>query len=254
MIVCGPEKDACPQDMLTRKTVAVSSLLDGDKKFRSDIGPRVQKQGPESLRGLFWLTEQKDSSSLVSFARSNDGGNMGQGELRQGRYAFSVRVGGDRSWSFADNKFGGNFESVELVDLVYHFKLKSGSLQNPTAFSIIPEARNLGAKLEGNLGEWLLSFDMVKMTAEDAAAAGYSGSIVWDRISSAFGQDVDSARYLAVQVADGDSNPIQPAYDQWLAYMASSAAGGSPGEIHYREALTTDGSLRTVSEDLIGHI
>jgi hypothetical protein len=203
----------------------------------------VQKQGPEALRGLFWLTDQKDSSSLVSFARSNDGGNMGQGELRQGRYAFSVRVGGDRSWSFADNVFGGNFETVELLDLVYNFKEKSGSLQNPTAFSIIPEARNLGAKLEGKFGEWLLGFDMVKLASENATAAGYSGSIVWDRISSAFGQDIDSARYLAVQVVDGDSNPIQPAYDQWVAYMAGSAAGSSPGQIHYREALTTDGSL-----------
>jgi hypothetical protein len=157
------------------------------------MGPRVQKQGPEALRGLFWLTDQKDSSSLVSFARSNDGGNMGQGELRQGRYAFSVRVGGDRSWSFADNVFGGNFETVELLDLVYNFKEKSGSLQNPTAFSIIPEARNLGAKLEGKFGEWLLGFDMVKLASENATAAGYSGSIVWDRISSAFGQDIDSA-------------------------------------------------------------
>jgi len=243
MTVCGPEKDACPRDMLTSKTVEVSSLLNRDMKFRSDVGPRVQKQGPEALRGLFWLTEQKDSSSLVSFARSNDGGNMGQGELRQGQYAMSVRVGGDRSWSFADNVFGGNFETVGLLDLVYHFKLESGSLQKPTGFSIIPEARNLGLKLEGRYGEWVLGFDMVQLTAHNATAAGYPGSIVWDRISSAFGKEVDSARYLAVQVVDGDSKPIQPAYDQWVAYMASAAAGNSPGEIHYREALTTDGSL-----------
>merc|ERR1712178_93526 len=123
--------------MLTSKTVEIDSLLDNNQ-FRSDVGPRVMRQGPEALRGLFWLTQQGDSSSLASFARSYDGGNMGQGELRDGDYATSIRVGGDRSWSFADAP-GGSFETVELLDLVYHFRLESGSLEDPRSFRIIPE-------------------------------------------------------------------------------------------------------------------
>lgn len=242
MIVCGPQKAACPQDMLTARTVEVSSLLDSNKKFRSDVGPRVQTVGPKSLRGLFWLTKQGDSSSLASFAKSYDGGNMGQGELRDGDYAISIRVGGDRDWSFADSP-GGNFETVELLDLVYHFRLEAGTLEKPTAFRIIPEARNLGIKLEGVFAEWLLDFSMYKMTDEQATAAGFPGSIVWDRVSSIGDLNIDSSRYALVQVVDGDSNPIEPAYSQWVAHQSSSAAGSSPGKIHYREALTNDGSL-----------
>merc|ERR1719230_2171524 len=34
MMVCGPQKHACPQDMLTPKTVEISSLLDSNGKFR----------------------------------------------------------------------------------------------------------------------------------------------------------------------------------------------------------------------------
>lgn len=242
LVLCGPQKDACPQDMLTANSVEINALLDSNSKFRSDVGPRVQTVGPEALRGLFWLTNQGDSSSLASFAKSYDGGNMGQGELQEGEYAISIRVGGDRAWSFADAP-GGNFETVELLDLVYHFRLESGSLEDPTAFRIIPEARNLGITLEGRLAEWLLDFSMYKMTAENAAAAGFEGSIVWDRVSAVADQAIDSARYALVQVVDADSKPIEPAYSQWVAYQSSTAAGSSPGKIHYREALTNDGSL-----------
>lgn len=242
MVLCGPMRDACPQDMLTSKSVEISSLLDNDGKFRTDLGPRVQTQGPEALQGLFWLTNQGDSSSLASFAKSNDGGDMGQGELKKGDYAISIRVGGDRSWSFADAP-GGNFETVELLDLVYHFRLESGSLKKPTGFRILPEARNLGITLEGGISEWLLDFSMHKMSDEDARAQGFPGSIVWDRTSAVGGQDVDSARYALVQVVDGNRRPIEPAYSQWVAHQKSKDAGSSPGKIHYREALSNDGSL-----------
>lgn len=245
MELCGPEKDACPQSMLTPKSVEVSSLLTSsprETKFRSDIGPRVQRQGPVALQGLFWLTDQQDSSSLISFARSYDGGSMGQGVLSNGEYAISIRVGGDRGWSFADAP-GGNFETVGLLDLVYHFRLVAGTLENPNGFEIIPESRNLGTTLSGTFAEWLLSFSMNKLSAEEATAAGFGGSVVWDRISALAGQDVESARYLAVQIVDGDANPIEPAYSKWVAYMSSSEAGNSPGKIHYREALTNDGTL-----------
>jgi hypothetical protein len=228
--------------MLTPKAVDISSLLDTNGKFRSDVGPRVQNHGPAAQQGLFWLTKQGSSSSLASFAKSYDGGHMGQGELREGDYAISIRVGGDRGWAFADAP-GGNFETVELLDLVYHFRLESGSLENPTAFRIIPEARNPGLTLEGSLGEWLLDFSMQKMTSAEATAAGFAGSIVWDRISAVGGQNIESSRYKLVQVVDGDSNPIEPAYSQWVTHQSSANAGGTPGKIHYREALTNDGSL-----------
>jgi len=216
--------------------------LDSNGKFFSDVGPRVQNQGPAAQQGLFWLTKQGSSSSLASFAKSYDGGDMGQGELQEGDYAVSIRVGGDRSWAFADAP-GGNFETVELLDLVYHFRLESGSLENPTAFRFIPEARNLGLTLEGSMGEWLLDFSMQKMTSAEAAAAGFPGSIVWDRTSAVGGQNVESSRYALVQVVDGDSRPIEPAYSQWIAHQSSSDAGTTPGKIHYREALTNDGSI-----------
>merc|ERR1712070_525693 len=119
------------------------------------------------MGGLFWLTDQQESSSLISFARSYDGGSMGQGVLSNGEYAISIRVGGDRGWSFADAP-GGNFETVGLLDLVYHFRLVAGTLSDPRGFEIIPESRNLGVKLSGSAAEFLLSFSMNKLTADEA--------------------------------------------------------------------------------------
>lgn len=256
MLKCGPDRDACPQDMLTPRTVEVSSLLDSNNQFRSDVGPRVQSQGPNALRGIFWIAhhlndtfQRGDSACLASFAKSYDGGDMGQGELREGDDTISVRVAGDRSWSFGDSNrsfwsvesTGLNSKMAEYYDVVYHFRLMNGSLEDPTAFRIIAEHRNQGTKHEGWFSEFFVDWRMYKLTEQDATVAGFPGSIVWERVSFTIGGLIATARDLLVQIVDGDRNTIEPAYSQWVAHQNSSSS--HPGKIYYREALTNDGSL-----------
>jgi len=231
--------------MISMKTVATSDLLDSEGKFRSDVGPRVNKVGPDTLKGIFWLTGQGDSSAALTFAGSYDGGDMGGQGLSEGEYATSIRVAGDRTWAFADDPaFGGNFETVGILDLVYQFRISEGSLEAPRAFNIIPKARNLGIDLAGAVGEFLLDFSAFLLTDEQAAARGYPGSVVWDRRSFVAGDnEVTSSRYDLVQVVDGTGSPIQPAYDMWIAYQESAAAGDIPGTLYYRVAEQNDGSL-----------
>ena len=52
---------------------------------------------PEQLQGVFWLTNQATSSSLVSFGHSEDGG--GTSVLDKSTGIGKVRVSGDRIWS-----------------------------------------------------------------------------------------------------------------------------------------------------------
>merc|ERR1719199_1351865 len=86
---------------------------------------------PKTLRGVFWLAEQGDSSALMSFAKSNDGSGLSQGALDANPsdgYNYKIRVGGDKVWSFHDK--ATSWSLVEVLDLVYKFAFDSSS--NPT--------------------------------------------------------------------------------------------------------------------------
>jgi len=177
---------------------------------------------PKNLRGIFWLTEQGSSSALASFGGPNhDGGGCSLGHITGNRC--TVRVCGDRVWTFAETSMG---EALESIDLVYHFTFDRAS--DPKKCQIYPEARNWGLVLKQ---EWLLDFEMVLKEEPDAE---YPGSVVWSRQSFSLGQKVNE--YALVQVVDETGKRIQPAWDKFVAYQKSTATGDSPGVIWYREA------------------
>lgn len=199
------------------RTVKVEDIT-GDGPLR--IGG---EQLPAALQGLFWLSDQKNSSALASFGGpSRDGGGMSAGQIAGN--GCTIRVSGDRVWAMADTKLAGVGIAVELVDLVYHFVFDDPV--NPTKCQIWPEAKNLGITLQA---EWFLDFEMEL----DRANKDYPGSVVWTRLSYLFG--VSGATYALVQVIDGAGKRIEPAWSKFVEYQKSKTAGGTPGLVHYRE-------------------
>lgn len=213
--------ELCAQNKLSQQSFSTSELLNQDGVYQGPItlGTAAAHNLPTNMQGVFWLQNQADSSSLVSFATSSDGDGLSVWNTNpgSGRH-ISVRVGGDRVWSFASK--GKSWELVEGIDLVYNFE--GTPLSNPTHFNIIPEAQNLGIELSGDFLEWALSFQMDFIqpgTAEhDYPAVGDRPTAVqWARPSKVFGNDAESAYYEIAQVIDGDGKPTA-AYDAWVAY------------------------------------
>lgn len=185
---------------------------------------------PETLRGVFWLAEQGDSSALMSFAKSNDGNGLSQGALNPDSsdgYQYKIRVGGDKVWSFHDK--ASSWGLVEILDLVYKFRFDSAS--EPTEAQIIPSGENLNG-FDLNAPS-VLDFRMTLLPK--GTHSMYTNSTVWGRPSRVFG--IEGGYYDLIQVMDENGYPLQPAYSDWQAYCKSSETGGTPGELHYREAV-----------------
>lgn len=224
--VCATEsKHYCPQARLAEKSHTCSAV---DKSGPIRIGgPEL----PTSLQGVFWLTDQKDSSALMSFAATNDGGGISTGVLTGDDY-YRVRVDGDRSWSFHDKTT--NYGLVRGLDLVYNFKFgRTADGSDVNTMTIYPQALNLP-------GDPTLTFDWLLSFTADAYPKGthtkYSESVVWLRESAVLGQAVASKDYDLVQVMDARGNKIQPAFDDWVAYCESGETGSSPGQVFYHAA------------------
>lgn len=180
---------------------------------------------PQNLQGVFWLMDQGDSSALMTFGKTGDGGVCSTGILNTnpGMANYVVRCSGDRSWAFADK--GRSFKFVNLVDFIYKFYFDS--CENPTRCQIIPWARNLGFELSAT---WILDFDMHVIAHEK-----YANSVVWLRDSYLFGNRAKSADYHLVQVVDAEGNRLEPAWSDFVAYQSSADAGTTPGKILFRE-------------------
>ena len=189
---------------------------------------------PAQCRGLFWLTNQKNSSAVVTFGGpSDDGGGCSTGKM-DGR-EYRIRVPGDRCWGFAsDSK---PFKLAETFDLVYNFVFDDGD--NPTKAEIYPEARKIGLKLTA---EWIMNFEMYLVTEElkkdHPTAEKYSGSVVWQRETFMFGKEDKSsmARYELIQIIDEDGKRIEPAFTAFKDYQSSDKAGDSPGKIFIHDS------------------
>jgi len=226
----------CPQSSLAARSVACSSIT-GDSAHIT-LGTAAMGL-PESLQGLFWLTNQGDSSSIMSFGTSRDGAGLDAFNLNapDGKH-IRVRVGGDKVWSFADRSTSWNL--VESADLIYEFSFEDGNGNAPSSVAdiqwaqIIPYAYNWGLRVSWT---WLLSFRMQLLSAAQKAGGPYPNSVIWGRPSSVVGISLSSSYYELVQIMDGAGNPIEPAFSNWTAYCATTATGGTPGQIHYHEAV-----------------
>ena len=191
----------------------------------SAAGPLVVGRAPlpPALQGVFWLQNQGDSSSIMSFGKTNDGGGVGGGALVRNPYM--VRCAGDRAWAFSDK--GRSQQLVNAVDLIYKFYFDD--LENPRRCQIFPHAP-IGITLDW---PWLLDFDMHLVPR--AENRDYPSSVVWRRVTHALGREVTSEQYDLVQILDGDGNRLQPAFFEYTAVMKTRYCGTTPGVIHYRE-------------------
>jgi len=214
-------------------------------KFVTDKGPRVNSKSsdPDTLKGVFWLSGQADSSALLTFAEPPNAGtahHFGDDELPDGatEWTHHIQVNGDRTWAFADEN-GKSWGLVNSLGLTYHFAKKTD-----TYYHIIPEASSLGIAVP----QWLLAFDMELMTAEQQQTdeltvkycGGECGGVVWNRVSSILGNFdwAESARYALIQVVDANGNPIEPAWTNFMMQQNGDLAGDSVGDtngvLHYR--------------------
>lgn len=222
----------CPQSKMAEKSAQCASV-DGS----GPLSVGTASMGlPPSMQGIFWLTEQGDSSALMSFATSNDGDDLSKLDMESADgYGIKIRVGGDRVWSFHDK--ATSWGLVEVLDLVYKFRFEKANGARATipdeisAAQIIPSGENLN-------GFDLTATNILNFRAELLAAGShekYKNSVVWGRPSRVFG--VSGGYYDLVQVIDGNGNKLQPAFNDWVAYCSDgSKTGGTPGEMWYREA------------------
>lgn len=169
---------------------------------------------PESLRGLFWLSEQGKSSALVSFGGPNadsveDGGRAcSSGELQK---KFCVRVSGDRTWSMMSDTLAWVYG---VHDFRYIFTLDD--LENATEASIDPYADWGGSWPGYNV----FFFARFGMSLHQNGHADYNGSYVWQRTSTFLGAFTKT--YEAIQVMDEHGKKIEPAWSKFVDYEVNT--------------------------------
>jgi len=244
MVECSAATDqCCPQDQLVQRHADCDAL---EKHIGDTIQVGTADHGlPENMQGIFWLTDQADSSSLMSFAQTNDGCGMADASTLGKKDPFKVRTAGDRTWAFSD--LGESWHLVRRVDLTYNFYVDG------TTMTIIPHAVKWGIKVP----RWLLKFDAHELDLEekDESSRSYvkpedkarkylkGGSKIWRRVSFYwwFGEkEATSSEYDLVQVVDGAGKPIQPAFNDWVKYCNHADAGQTPGMYFYHEAMGSE--------------
>jgi len=218
----------CPQDMMNLHHATTATFAKGSSTpMRIGTAPL-----PSQLRGVFWLKDQGDSSSLVSFAKSNDGDGVSPGVMPSDG-VYKVRVRGDRTWSFADQSF--NWEASGWMDLIYSFNFNDAS--NPTEAVVYGGGGNaLSIVWKGVT--YAIEFGMELQTKAQVLAGPnkrYNTSVVWERPSRFLGTTL--ASYTVVQVMDENGNKIEPAFSEWVAYnQHPTDTGNTPDTIFWFEA------------------
>lgn len=213
--------ELCPRDMLELKSAPTKSFGAAQMTpMRIGTAPL-----PPQARGVFWLRDQGDSSSLMSFAQSNDGNGVSPGSIpSNGEY--KIRVCGDRTWSFADESF--NWEASQVMDLIYTFKFDSSS---DPKYARVVAGGGRAASIVWKAVTLAIEFGLELVEEEHPR---YKSSVVWDRPSRIAGYELSS--YQAVQVMDEDGNKLEPAFSDWVAYNQLEATGDTPDKIFYFEA------------------
>lgn len=190
---------------------------------------------PASMRGLFWVQSQGESSCLASMGGpSNDGGGCSLGELGKDGTKYTIRVSGDRTWAFADKDVVA-FEAAKRVDLLYVFEFDS--VEAPTFAQIRPRLFGVDPKIP----EWLLDFEM-RLVPE--GHQDYPGSVVWRRKSTILSGAIsvepaagesNAGSYYLVQVLNEEGERIEPAFGKFVEAMKDPSAGDEPGVVWYHE-------------------
>jgi len=129
-------------------------------------------------------------------------------------------------------KENAGYDAASSLKLLYDFSFDSAT--SPTYATIFPIPETMGRS--GTLlskQTWTLKFDMRLLSAEDAGALGYPGSVVWERRSYTAGIESKSNRYHIVQVVDEHGDTIEAAWRKFTDYQSSVDSGHEPGVLYY---------------------
>jgi hypothetical protein len=167
---------------------------------------------PENLQGVWWLTDQGKDTGLMSFGGPNDDGEgCNTGFITGAKNTYKIRAHGDRTVAFADPTMKSAFS--RRLDAVFTYQFNDD--KNPTFATVA---------VNSITGE-----EAYRMTLEPTGDPAYPNSKVWVRLpTSGKGQAVKM-----VQIINGQRQRIEPAFTAFSKYMASAAAGGTPGWMFY---------------------
>lgn len=223
--------EECPQDNLHENDVKCVDY----KPSSTTIVLGDSDEIPENLQGVYWLEDQKKSSSLVSFAETKDGKNIGKFEWNEEEkvVTIDVRVAGDRTWSFADKSYFSNYNLVSKLDLVYEFKcFCTGSdyckdQEKKIDFcQIFPRADNMWGFVMDY--EHLLDFKMEYDGDNDGEFHSWTRKSYYGSSKT----EVLDKRYTVAQVFDVNG-ATTPKHAEWLDYCKNH---NTDQRIYYRVA------------------
>lgn len=213
--------ELCAASNLAVYSFSTNNLLDQQGNYQGPLTLGTAAHGlPVNMQGIFWLQDQAGSSSIMTMGPSRDGNGLSVWNHNSNRH-ISIRVGGDKVWSFASMS---PMALVEGIDLVYHFE--GTPVENPTHFNIIPEGQRHNNELSGAFWEFALNFEMIYIEPgseeHDYPAIGdRPEAVMYARPSQAFGFDLESSFYKVAQIINGEGKPTA-AYDAWVDYNQGS--------------------------------
>lgn len=190
-----------------------------------------EKDLPENMQGLWWLTKQDSGSSLITFGLSPEGKTGGAKRYNELKGQMQIEVVGDRTWTFAHNNLTGNLNKARRLDLVYEFNFKPEKGQEWEEGKQCNFAQIHPIAMDVELdNESLVDFEM---TFKSEGAPEYPGCPAWSRTSEVLGSPTPDHDYHAIQVIDGDGKKLEPAWSAWKKAMDSKEAGDSPGRFWF---------------------
>lgn len=183
------------------RSVDVDDIANPEKPCADPKGCPFPLGGPNlpvSMRGLFWLQKQGDSSKVITFGGptgdafgrpTGDGitfdapTGIGSGELT---YPYRVRVSGERTWSFGDEN-SKLLNTARKVDVVYEFffmnDAKEPDLVNPTTAKILPQIKQLWKNPEAQgISAWWGDFKQAILGFVHDHMVGFYMHLVTDRV------------------------------------------------------------------------
>jgi hypothetical protein len=89
-----------------------------------------------NLHGVFWLNYPLIGSSINTFAKTRDGGELSTGTFESDKedISYRLRVAGDRNWAFEMES--GSYEGTDASDFIYELRVTQGTDENPERITV----------------------------------------------------------------------------------------------------------------------
>jgi hypothetical protein len=126
--VCLKEDENFPECSEDNTIKFVDKLEASGTEFRY-----LNSSGPAALQGVFWFNYDGDAGgSLVSYAKTRDGGSLSRGYMLKSddNISFRARTGGDRAFSFTGNNI--EFKYIQLIDVSGLSRRKKNTTRSTT--------------------------------------------------------------------------------------------------------------------------